>query len=67
MIEWNVLYDPFDENQERLYRGREIYRHPKGYFVTLEFQGKGGCFRECFKLCDLLPVISDNNLAINHI
>jgi len=29
--------------------GKEVYRHPKGYFIVLEFQGKGGTFRECFR------------------
>jgi len=28
--------------------GKEVYRHPQGYFVVLEFQGKSGKFREAF-------------------
>ena len=28
--------------------GTEVYRHPKGYFVVLEFQGESGNFREAF-------------------
>ena len=28
--------------------GKEVYRHPNGYFVVLEFQGKSGKFREAF-------------------
>ena len=28
--------------------GREVYRHPRGHFVVLEFQGVGGKFREAF-------------------
>ena len=28
--------------------GIEIYRHPEGYFVVLEFQGESGNFREAF-------------------
>jgi len=41
-------------NTERI--GTEIYRHPKGYFVTLEFQGKLGKFRESFRPDELMPV-----------
>lgn len=36
--------------------GIEVYRHPKGYFVTLEFQGKLGKFRESFRPGELMPV-----------
>ena len=28
--------------------GREVYRHPRGRFVVLEFEGKSGKFREAF-------------------
>jgi len=28
--------------------GKEVYRHPAGRFVVLEFQGKSGKFREAF-------------------
>ena len=28
--------------------GVEIYRHPQGYFVVLEFEGESGKFREAF-------------------
>ena len=28
--------------------GTEVYRHPLGRFVVLEFQGVGGKFREVF-------------------
>jgi len=28
--------------------GRMIYKHPKGYFITLEFNGKIGTFRESY-------------------
>ena len=31
-----------------LREGEEIYRHPEGYFVVLEFQGESGKFREAF-------------------
>lgn len=36
--------------------GREIYRHPKGYFVTLELQGKHDKFNESFPLSELIPI-----------
>jgi hypothetical protein len=29
--------------------GKEVYRHPAGRFVVLEFQGKSGKFRESFR------------------
>jgi hypothetical protein len=35
-------------NRAWLRKGREVYRHPKGYFVVLEFKGKSGKFREAF-------------------
>jgi len=28
--------------------GREVYRHPKNYFVVIEFEGICGKFRESF-------------------
>jgi hypothetical protein len=31
-----------------LREGEEIYKHPKGYFVVLEFEGESGKFREAF-------------------
>jgi len=35
-------------NCAELREGEEIYRHPEGYFVVLEFQGESGKFRESF-------------------
>ena len=29
--------------------GKEVYRHPAGRFVVLEFQGQSGKFRESFR------------------
>ena len=29
-------------------KGKEVYRHPKGRYIVLEFQGVGGKFREAF-------------------
>ena len=28
--------------------GKEVYRHPEGWYIVLEFQGKSGKFREAF-------------------
>ena len=28
--------------------GKEIYRHPEGRYIVLEFEGKSGKFREAF-------------------
>lgn len=39
-----------------LREGKEIYRHPKGRFLVLEFQGKMGKFRESFRPEELLEV-----------
>lgn len=41
----------FSHNREIGYvlrEGKEIYRHPEGYFVVLEFEGESGKFRESF-------------------
>ena len=35
-------------NRAELREGREVYRHPEGYFVVLEFEGESGKFREAF-------------------
>lgn len=35
-------------SRAKVREGKEVYRHPKGYFVVLEFQGKSGKFRESF-------------------
>ena len=35
-------------NCAELREGKEVYRHPKGYFVVLEFEGRSGKFREAF-------------------
>ena len=28
--------------------GKEVYRHPEGWYIVLEFEGKSGKFREAF-------------------
>ncbi len=35
-------------NRAELREGREVYRHPEGRYIVLEFQGKSGKFRESF-------------------
>ncbi len=35
-------------NRAKVREGKEVYRHPKGYFVVLEFEGRSGKFREAF-------------------
>ena len=35
-------------NRAELREGEEIYQHPEGYFVVLEFEGESGKFRESF-------------------
>jgi len=29
-------------NRAKVREGKEVYRHPEGYFVVLEFEGKAG-------------------------
>ena len=54
MNKWKVkVSDTRTERGAYIREGTEIYRHPKGYFVTLEFQGKVGKFRESFQLNEL--------------
>ena len=37
------------QNAQAIVReGREVYRHPRGHFVVLEFEGESGKFREAF-------------------
>ena len=36
------------QGQKRTGEGTVVFAHPKGRFVTLEFQGVNGKFRECF-------------------
>ena len=35
-------------DRTKVREGKEVYRHPRGYFVVLEFEGVSGKFRETF-------------------
>ena len=35
-------------DRAKVREGKEVYRHPNGYFVVLEFEGVNGKFREAF-------------------
>ena len=35
-------------NRTELREGKEVYRHPEGRYIVLEFQGQSGKFREAF-------------------
>ena len=35
-------------NRAEVREGKEVYRHPRGHFVVLEFEGESGKFREAF-------------------
>ena len=37
-----------------LREGREVYRHPEGRYIVLEFQGRSGKFREAFWLEEIV-------------
>ena len=39
-----------------LREGTEIYKHPRGHFVVLEFEGESGKFRESFWPEEILNV-----------
>lgn len=48
-----VLFTHSDKNRKQnaqaiVREGREVYRHPRGHFVVLEFEGESGKFREAF-------------------
>lgn len=58
---WKIRYtypDAIRANKDNTFDrvGKEIFRHPKGYFVTLEFQDNTGRFRESFAPHILMPV-----------
>lgn len=40
--------------RSRVMKGKCIFVHPRGRFVTLEFPVKGGIIRECFRPDELL-------------
>ena len=40
----------------RYHTGELTYRHPKGYFIVLEFQGVEGKFRESYYPEELMEV-----------
>lgn len=44
------------KNKLQKRKGKEIYRHPKGYFTVLEFEGKSGKFREAFRTNEVTKV-----------
>ena len=53
MTTTRVMFSHSDKSLTRIDRadvreGTEVYRHPEGYFVVLEFEGKSGKFREAF-------------------
>ena len=48
-----VLFTHSDKNRAHIGRskvreGKEVYRHPEGWYIVLEFKGKSGKFREAF-------------------
>jgi hypothetical protein len=48
-----VLFTHSDKSRAHLGRaivreGKEVYRHPEGRYIVLEFQGQSGKFREAF-------------------
>ena len=54
-----VLFTHSDKNRAHIGRskvreGKEVYRHPEGRYIVLEFQGKSGKFREAFYLEDII-------------
>ena len=45
-----------NKNEATTRIGRLVYKHPKGYFVTLEFDCKLGKFRESFYPEEIMEV-----------
>ncbi len=48
-----VLFTHSDKSRANIGRakvreGKEVYRHPEGRYIVLEFQGQSGKFREAF-------------------
>ena len=53
MTYYKVKFQHSDKSRAQIGRakvreGKEVYRHPAGRFVVLEFRGKNGNFREAF-------------------
>ena len=46
-------------NRAELREGREVYRHPEGRYIVLEFQGRSGKFREAFWPEEVEEVMKD--------
>ena len=36
------------KGRAKVREGKEVYRHPEGRYIVLEFQGQSGKFREAF-------------------
>lgn len=54
---WNVrVSDTRTDRGAYIRQGTEIYRHPENHFVTLEFDGKIGKWRESFRPSELMKV-----------
>jgi hypothetical protein len=48
-----VMFSHSDKSRAHIGRvkvreGKEVYRHPEGRYIVLEFQGRSGKFREAF-------------------
>jgi len=41
-------HSKYGKRGAKMREGKEVYRHPEGRFVVLEFTGKSGKFREAF-------------------
>ena len=53
---WHSVAPHFAQNglvQVKRQRGKVVYIHPRGRYVTLEFPGHHGRPRECFRLDEL--------------
>lgn len=43
-----ITHNTKNSDRAKVREGKEVYRHPEGRFIVLEFQGIGGKFREAF-------------------
>jgi len=59
---YNVKLSHSDKSRAKMLyapirQGKVVYEHPEGRFITLEFEGRSGKFRESFRPDELISVV----------
>lgn len=55
--QWDVKFNTTNTDRNSYTRrGKEVYRHPRNYYVILEFDGRDGRFRESYEPKELIPI-----------